>query len=116
MTGEEHDKTQVLLERVKALEERARMLLQLSVLIVSVASAVAALTPLPIVRVLVLTGSGFFTTLSTLQAISYLAEAESVWGRLLRDPGSHKLLLAAFTSLSAMLFILAILALLGLWR
>ena len=116
MAGEERDKTSIYLERVRVLEERARSLTQLSVAIVSVAAAVAALTPSPIAKMLILAGSGFFTALSAAQAISYLTESERIWERLMRDPQRHTLLLAAFASLSATLFILAVLAALGIWR
>ncbi len=112
----ERDKTHVYLERVKTLEERARVLLQLSTLIVSVAAAVAALVEASVLRALLLIIASFFTSLSALQAISYLSEAERIWVRLLRDPSSNRLLLAAFMVLSGGLLALAILALLGLWR
>ena len=116
MAGGERDKTRVYLERVRVLEERARNLAQLSVAIISVAAAVAALTGIPAVRAVLLAVASLFTSLSAIQAISYLAESERIWERLLKDPQRHALLLAAFMVLAAGTMILAVLAALGIWR
>ncbi|AEM39760.1 hypothetical protein Pyrfu_1907 [Pyrolobus fumarii 1A] len=95
MAGEERDKTRVYLERVKTLEERARVALGAAAGLAGVFFTAASLIRnLRLVMVAAAVWSA--ATLVTASAYSFLA-AERLWERLMRDPAkAYPLLVALF--------------------
>ena len=115
MAGGERDKTRVYLERVRMLEERARIALGAAAGLAGVLFAAASLTKeFNLVMMLLAVWSA--ATLVTASAYSFLA-AERLWEKLMRDPArAYPLLIALFgAGLVAIGLATLIAAILGGW-
>ncbi len=116
MTEEKPDKTQVLLERVKVLEEKARWSFNMGFVILGSMIVLAKFVNVEVVRLALVSAGLVATGVMVVYAAILGREAERLWERLLRDPGVEtKMLVLAGAALLAIGVVVLVAVFMGWW-